>query len=370
MSFLFLLLAACDRTKISGNPADIVEDTALSDTGEETDTGNTTDTGASSEDTTVEEYAYQPPPMSICDASEEVEYGTLCAIQPSRLDSNARDRFSETGPADRNLGFGYHVIGFPIEGTTINGVYIHFTGSMGRGYHQDNEEYASRVLLNEAMQAGYIIIQIAYHNRYAVNSPEECIGNPSVDNCAGNTRYEKITGEDQSSVVDVPQADAIIPRLKTLFAYLDESDFALPVTPVVDDEISWSSFRIGGHSQGAGHALYITKYWDSAYTCLFGGPYDVPDEVPTVPLENIADWYLDQMESVDITNVRALLSADDSSYEQFLIAYNILGMEENTHWSSFSASTYQDHNGEEVSGHAAVVKDPAYRTLRYTTCFE
>ena len=68
--------------------------------------------------------------MSICDASEEVEYGTLCAIQPSRLDSNARDRFSETGPADRNLGFGYHVVGFPIEGTTINGVYIHFTGSM------------------------------------------------------------------------------------------------------------------------------------------------------------------------------------------------------------------------------------------------
>mgnify|MGYP001265322417 CR=1 FL=1 len=76
------------------------------------------------------------------------------------------------------------------------------------------------------------------------------------------------------------------------------------------------------------------------------------------------------MESVDITNVRALLSADDSSYEQFLIAYNVLGMEENTHWSSFSASTYQDSNGEEVSGHAAVVKDPAYQAQRYTTCFE
>ena len=45
MSFLFLLLAACDRTKISGNPADTVEDTAPSDTGEEIDTGNT-DTGS------------------------------------------------------------------------------------------------------------------------------------------------------------------------------------------------------------------------------------------------------------------------------------------------------------------------------------
>jgi hypothetical protein len=170
--------------------------------------------------------------------------------------------------------------------------------------------------------------------------------------------------------VDAPQADAIIPRLNILFAYLDEVEFAFPTDPIVNDEISWSNLRIGGHSQGAGHSLYITKYWDSAHTCLLGGPYDVADNVPEVPIEAIADWYLDTSESVDRTSVRALLSVDDGSYDQFVLAYHLLGMEENTHWSSFSASSYQDHDGEEISGHASVVKDPAYQAQRYTACFE
>ena len=368
-NLISIFLLGCHETKGTDDSTVTTEDTSMYDTAIETDTGEHTDT-SEEPDTAVEEYVYQPPSMSICDVSDEVEYGSLCVIRPSGLNPDARDRFAETSFSDRNLGFGYHVIGFPSQGTTIKGIYIHFTGSMGRPYHQDNETYPSYVVLNEAMQAGYIIFQPAYHNRYAVNSPEECIGNPNVDNCAGDVRHEKITGVDHSTIVNVPPADAIIPRLKTLFSYLEEVGFIFPIEPVVNDNINWSDLRVGGHSQGSGHALYITKYWDSAHTCLLGGPYDVPDEIPSIPPEDIADWYLDTSESVALTKVRALTSSDDTSYEQFVKAYGALGMEENIHWNSFSASIYQDHNGEEVSGHAAVVKDPAYQSQRYTTCFE
>ena len=80
------------------------------------------------------------------------------------------------------------------------------------------------------MQAGFITIQIAYHNRYAVNSPSECIGSNDVDNCAGDVRREKITGEDVTTVVDVPVADSITDRMTTLVTYLEAQAFVFPVS--------------------------------------------------------------------------------------------------------------------------------------------
>ena len=100
------------------------------------------------------------------------------------------------------------------------GVYLHFTGSLGRAYNQASRNFLSQTLLDEAMEAGFITVQIAYHNRYAVNSSNECAGNDDVDNCAGLVRYEKITGEDVTSVVEVPPADSIVQRLIAVVTYL------------------------------------------------------------------------------------------------------------------------------------------------------
>ena len=190
-------------------------------------------------------------------------------------------------------------------------------GSMGRGVQSTHGTFPSATILDEAMQSGLITIR-AYHNRYSVNSPSECVGSNDVDNCAGDVRREKITGEDVSSVVEVPVADSITHRMTTLVTYLEEQSFVFPISILDDDSIQWPSLMIGGHSQGAGHALYITKYWDSAYTCLFGGPYDVPDTVPTAPSEDIADWYLDDSVTVDISTIKALLSTDDNNCDNFL----------------------------------------------------
>lgn len=314
-------------------------------------------------------FVYEPPDPSVCDATLTVDKGWLCAIQPSRLDEAARDQYSSDSLADKNLGFGYHVVAFPNSDQSINGVYVHFTGSMGRPYHPNSKSFPSEVLLNEAVAAGYVTVQVAYHNRYLVNSEEECVGSHSVDDCAGLVRYEKITGEDVSPVVEVPISDSISQRIKTVVTYLESMGFDFPFEVVSEGAINWSQLRIGGHSQGSGHALYISKYWDSAHSCLLGGPYDVADSEPSIPPENIADWYLDDSANVDITKIRALTSIDDASYEQFVSAYALIGLEEGIHWTSFSAASYSDNEGDDISGHAAAVHDPAFASQRHDACF-
>ena len=135
-------------------------------------------------------YHYAVPNLELCDDLLISDLGSLCALKPSRLDPSARDHYSDSTLADRTLGFGYHVVAFPPVDREITGVYVHFTGSMGRAYNQNSGVFPSSLLLNEAMQAGLITIQIAYHNRFSVNSQSECVGATNVDNCAGVVRWE------------------------------------------------------------------------------------------------------------------------------------------------------------------------------------
>ena len=365
-----LLVLSCNSDTPKTKDTTKIEDTAQLNTNE-TDTENRTneDTSVFEEEEQESPYNYEIPNRDLCDHALDMTHGFLCAIRPSRLDPMARDQFGTDSLLDRTLGFGYHVVAFPLMGQEIKGVYVHFTGSMGRAFNQNNEAFPSSTLLDEAMKAGFITIQIAYHNRHAVNSPEECLESTDVDNCAGGVRLEKITGEDISEVVDGPLSDSINQRIKTVVQYFEQQDFIFPISIVDDNAINWSELVVGGHSQGSGHALYIEKYWNSAHTCLFGGPYDVADTVPEVPVENIADWYLDEDFLVDITKVRGLISIDDNNYEQFVQSYNILSMQQGIHWQSIEAPVYSDINGDSISGHGAVVHDPAFVQQRYDTCF-
>jgi len=320
---------------------------------------------------TRQPYVYMQPSPEFCLASEVAEYGFLCAVQPSALDAATRDIYATGSLPDERLGFGYHVVAFPQNGTEINGVYLHLTGSYGRPYNQRNGEFANRLFLKEALEAGYITIQLAYNNRFAVNL-DECGGNAerlAVDNCAGDVRLEKITGEDISDVTDTPRADSIEHRLLTLFEYLESQGVDFPYALTDGERINWSRLRVGGHSQGATHAMYLYKYFDAAHACVLAGGYDVPDSVPDVPPEGVADWLLDGSVPVDLSAIRAVVSVDDSSYDAFVAAYALLGMEKGVHWQDFNGAPYQDSDGEEISGHSAAVKDSRFKDLRIQACF-
>jgi len=315
-------------------------------------------------------YNYQQPVASICDTSMAATAGLLCAIKPSRLDANTRDAFGSGNAGDLILGFGYHVVAFPPSGSDIKGVYVHFTGSYGRPYNQFSDVYGNAPFLEEAISAGYITIQLAYHNRFSVNF-DECgdVGNLGVDNCSGDVRMEKIVGTDVSTVVDTPLADGIEFRLGTLVGYLEAQGFEFPFDVVTNGIINWSSLRVGGHSQGATHALYLSKYFFAGHACLLAGGYDIPDTVPNIPPENMADWLLDDTVTVELNTVRAFVSVDDNSYNSFIAAYNQLGMIQDTHYVEVSGAPYSDANGASITGHSAALNDPRYTAQRTDACF-
>jgi len=314
---------------------------------------------------------YQQPDPSICDFSLNRAEGLLCAIQPSRLDPTSRDIYGSNTYQDRSLGFGYHAIAFPETGADIQGVYIHLTGSYGRAFNQTNDTFSSADFLDEALSAGYITVQVAYNNRFAVNL-DECGGNIlnlNTDNCAGDVRWEKITGEDMSAVTETPIADSIEYRLIKIFEYLESNGVQMPENYVTNNRVEWRKLRTGGHSQGATHALYLVKYFSAARACMLAGGYDVADTVPSLPQENIADWFLDNSQTLDIGKIFALVSIDDSSYDAFIRGYNVLGLVEGQHFVVFSGAPYSDSNGNIISGHAAALKDPRYINLRNDACF-
>ena len=315
-------------------------------------------------------YVYVQPSAAICDTSLSANGGLICAIRPSRLEANTRDAYGNGNAGDLILGFGYHAVAFPPSTTSIKGVYVHLTGSYGRPYNQFSDAFGNAPFLGEVMAAGFITIQLAYHNRFSVNI-DECgdVANLGVDNCSGDVRMEKIVGTDVSSVVDVPIADSIEFRLETLVSYLQTQGFEFPFDVVTNGIINWPSLRVGGHSQGATHALYLSKYFFAGHACLLAGGYDIPDTDPNIPAEGVADWLLDNSVGVDIANIRALVSVDDTSYNSFVAAYGVLGMVRDMHYTEVSGAPYSDADGASISGHGAVLNDPRYAAERHEACF-
>lgn len=317
-------------------------------------------------------YIYAPPDTEFCFTTEINDAGVLCAIKPSTADPGARDEFGSDSLADERLGFGYHAVAFPAEGIPVKGVDVHLTGSYGRPYNQRTGEFANRLLLDEAMEAGWIVIQLAYNNRFSINLDEcgKTSRNQSVDNCAGDIRREKITGENFSVVTDTPLADSIEQRLINLSVYLANMGVALPPILTRNGRVDWPRLRVSGHSQGATHALYLGKYFEAAFVCMLAGGYDVPDSEPFFPPELVADWLLEDQTGLDLSRVRALVAVEDDAYEAFVAAYDALELQQDLHWHELNDPPFTDTGGNVVNGHAAVVKDARYAALRYNACWK
>ncbi|MDH5740156.1 MAG: hypothetical protein OEY77_07520 [Nitrospira sp.] len=308
--------------------------------------------------------AYSPPNRSMCDRVLQLRRGFLCAIRPSKIDPSARDSFGTAGP-DANVGLGYHVVAFPNRAINPQHVHVHLGGSGGRPFNPNSSEFGARTFLEESLTSGFIVIQPAYHNRSRINGSVECGGNPDVDNCAGRVREEKIFGTDLSNVVDVPLADSIAQRLITIVSYLKNSGFEFPVEFTTDSSVDWTKLNIGGHSQGSGHALYIGKTFGAHHVCIIGGIHDVPDNIPPVPVRNLADWLIDPSFSMSKTQIKGFLTQEDENYAKFSRTLNFLGIG----FSDVSSPPYVDWDNSPVNGHGGSIKDPRFSAQRAEACF-
>jgi hypothetical protein len=189
----------------------------------------------------------------------------------------------------------------------------------------------------------------------------------SINNCAGLARKEVLLGVDSSTLRNVNSINSFQHRLKALIDYLKLNNFSLP--PNTYPFINWRHMVVSGHSQGAGLAYYIAKFYGVSFSCLLGGPYDVPDGLPpqTIP---IADWYLEPVMATDVANIGAFLTVDDANYTAFTITYNaVIGLVKNESWFEADKVTYYDDLGNIINGHAASIQDPSLSAGRASACF-
>ncbi len=117
---------------------------------------------------------------------------------------------------------------------------------------------------------GYHSIGLAYPNEDTIVSL--CATSTDPD-CIGNARLETITGDDTSSVTSVNRANSIVGRLVSLLRFLDTSFPAEGWGQYLSgNQPNWALITVAGHSQGAGHAGYLSKLVNMDRAVMFSGP--------------------------------------------------------------------------------------------------
>jgi hypothetical protein len=126
--------------------------------------------------------------------------------------------------------------------------------------------------MKEMAAAGNHVIGLRYPNSWMVI--DLCADDPDL-NCFENVRLEIIDGTDRSALIAVNASNSIINRLTKLLQYLaltypDEGwdQFLNSGQPY------WSRLIMTGHSQGAGHAAVIGKYYILDRVLMFAAPGD------------------------------------------------------------------------------------------------
>ena len=146
-----------------------------------------------------------------------------------------------------------HYVCVPENQTDRSGslwVFFHGTGATPKEY---------TLLAQEAAEAGLHSIHLRYSDSESINI-RTCPRDPDPD-CHEKVRNEIHYGVDTSAHVDVNYTNSIDNRLASLLAYLNDEypseDWDQYLSG--NNAINWDKTRLGGHSQGGGHATFRSK---------------------------------------------------------------------------------------------------------------
>lgn len=124
-----------------------------------------------------------------------------------------------------------------------------------------------------AAAQGLHVIGLQYPNQISVL--ELCLFSEDA-NCHGKVRHEVITGTDSSELGTVTAANSINNRLQKLLVYLQatDADGGWGQYLTSGGDVDWSRLVVAGHSQGGGHAGYMSKLYAMERVVYFSSPVD------------------------------------------------------------------------------------------------
>lgn len=165
-----------------------------------------------------------------------------------------------------------------------NKLLLWLTGTNG------TSEKIPKDFVSTALEASYRVISLSFISTPGGNTL--CAGKNLKENrnCYADFRQYRIYGNNNfPQLKDQPQ-DAIVNRLKKLFAYLinnNSTDNWQQYFDARSGKIKWENIAIAGQSQGGGMAEYIGQRENVGRIISFSGGWDVSDG----PSKTIADWY-------------------------------------------------------------------------------
>lgn len=122
-----------------------------------------------------------------------------------------------------------------------------------------------------AAAQGYLGLSVDYPNEVISTV---CRERREIE-CYDNYRAEIVLGLPVSPVVNVDRANSIESRIQDLLTGLVQKDSAR-WSPYIqaDGSINWQKIVLMGHSQGSGHAVYLSKRHRVHAVIMTGGPQD------------------------------------------------------------------------------------------------
>lgn len=137
-------------------------------------------------------------------------------------------------------------------------------------------------------------------------------------------RYRKalVTGAPVCDRVKIDSANSILNRVEKLLNYLVRQDPGGGWDQFVKDgKPVWGRIIVAGHSQGAGHAAYIGKMFETDRVFMFSGPQDYMDDV-----HKPAPWQ-EEKSATPPSRFFAFLAENDPYNSQHQIANNAVLMQ-------------------------------------------
>jgi hypothetical protein len=118
-----------------------------------------------------------------------------------------------------------------------------------------------RLFQKTAANLGYHVIGLCYENLESINF-DLCLATHDTT-CHRRARYEVWFGQDTHDSLNITYPNSIVNRLLKLLKYLDTN---YPSENwgqylVNDSTVNWQKVTTAGHSQGAGHATFASKYF-------------------------------------------------------------------------------------------------------------
>lgn len=262
-----------------------------------------------------------PAPPFPCDHLQELSAGVACPVAPSATGAGIRD------------DFGWHAVGMPYAVTSATPILVWFKGTSGRPFDPGSATFpgSSLVLLEEAVGRGYLTLLIAYDSNPSIGAI--CGADLA---CYGLIRREIVAGVeagDPGNGKDVRPPNDIISRLDALITHLHaKAPGRMP------SAIDWPNARVGGHSQGGGHAAYLARHLRRVKRlCMLAAPADGSSAGP-------AEWIAAESTLTPVEAVRGLIHAKDTWFLATIRAWTALGMKQDVHWRVRTDPTTDPHN--------------------------